>query len=139
MPVAGAEFEPATVSRLSSCSAVVPLGLIFGAASFMGGGRFLPAAAAPGAGASRVGAGSGCGGGWDFETSSWRALKLRFLRIGAAGAGVAMASGGLSRGCTTRKVRVRQAAQGLKKPLDSREMRVRLTTLGREARTQRER
>ena len=64
--------------------------MIFGAASFIGGGRFFPPAAAPGAGASRVGAGSGGGGGC-FATSSWRALKFRFLRMGAtAGAGEAI-------------------------------------------------
>lgn len=85
----GAELVPETVRRLLSVSAAVPLEVILGAASFMGGGRFLPPVA-PGAGARRVGAGSAGGGGGGCDTSSWRALKLRFLRMGAARAGVAM-------------------------------------------------
>lgn len=48
----------------------------------MGGGRFFPFPAPVVAGAARVGIGSGSFGVTDGETSSWRALKLRFLRIG---------------------------------------------------------
>lgn len=95
VPVAGAELEPPTVKSVSSCSAVVPFSATFGAASFIGGGRFFPPPLAPGTGASLVGAGSG-GGGWGLLTSSWRALKLRFLRMGAAaGAGADEAIAGV--------------------------------------------
>ena len=61
----------------------------FGALRVMGGGRFFPAgaaaAAAAGAGAGLVAAGSDWTGPGDGGVSaSWRALKLRFLRIGVA-------------------------------------------------------
>lgn len=101
-PVGGAEFGPFTVKRLLSGSTVAALVETLGAASFMGGGRFFPPPA--GTGATRMGSGWGSGGGW--ETSSWRALKLRFLRTRpAAGVTVAMirsllpgAPGGVSGG-----------------------------------------
>lgn len=48
----------------------------------MGGGRFFPFAAPVVAGAARVGIGSGSFGLADWVTSSCRALKLRFLRMG---------------------------------------------------------
>ena len=83
----GAEFGPFTVKRLLSESTLVALVETLGAASFMGGGLFFPPPA--GTGATRIGSGWGSGGGW--VTSSWRALKFRFLRTGpAAGVTVAM-------------------------------------------------
>lgn len=48
----------------------------------MGGGRFFPFAAPVVAGAARVAIGSGSFSFGDWVTSSCRALKLRFLRMG---------------------------------------------------------
>lgn len=74
-------------SKLSSPPAGVECPLVD--LSAIGGGRFFafpPAVAGAATGASRVGIGIGSGSGAALGcvTSSWRALKLRFLRIGVA-------------------------------------------------------
>lgn len=87
--VLGAELEPLeTISELSSTGvAAVVLGGSLGALRVMGGGRRFPAGAPPATGAWRTATGSGSGGGAGGSSggaASWRALKLRFFRMGVA-------------------------------------------------------
>ena len=84
-PVAGAdEGAGATAIKLSTADDDSPAAGVSGATlglRTIGGGRFFPPPTLDFAGAWRIGRGSGSdGGGGAAETSSWRALKLRFER-----------------------------------------------------------